>query len=69
MANDGPENRQSSPPIPEVHPRESPQARRIPQEGSPPDPGIGRKLGGARADFVAGLGRKVSDLHAVLSAL
>jgi CheY-like chemotaxis protein len=67
MANDGPENRQSSPSIPDL--RGSPQIRRVPLEGSPPDPGVGRKLGGARADFVAGLGRKVSDLHAVLSAL
>jgi DNA-binding response OmpR family regulator len=31
--------------------------------------GVGQKLGGARADFVAGLGRKVLDLRTVLSAL
>ncbi len=32
-------------------------------------PQAGRRLGGARADFVAGLGRKVSEMRGVLSAL
>src|SRR5580658_5017994 len=54
MANDGPEN------------RESPAK----DAGSPPEePQAGRRLGGARADFVAGIGRKLADLRTALTAL
>jgi CheY-like chemotaxis protein len=54
MANDGPENRESAA-----------------KAGSPAadEPQAGRRLGGARADFVAGLGRKLNDLRTALSAL
>src|SRR5579871_3431211 len=37
-------------------------------EGAPGSQ-AGRRLGGARADFVAGLGRKVAEMRGVLSAL
>jgi DNA-binding response OmpR family regulator len=54
MANEGPETS-------EAGAKEAPSAVDAPQAG--------RRLGGARADFVAGLGRKVSEMRAVLSAL
>ncbi len=40
-------------------------------KSTPPDagPGTGARLGGARADFVASLGRKIADLRGVLASL
>jgi DNA-binding response OmpR family regulator len=54
MSNEGPEGK-------EAEAKEAPSTSDGPQAG--------RRLGGARADFVAGLGRKVSEMRAVLSAL
>jgi CheY-like chemotaxis protein len=54
MANEGPDDREA-------------EAKDVPPAGEGPQ--AGRRLGGARADFVAGLGKKVSELRAVLSAL
>jgi CheY-like chemotaxis protein len=59
MANDGPENRES--PAKEAGPLEEREQHVEPQAG--------RRLGGARADFVAGIGRKLIDLRTALTAL
>src|ERR1700678_2882280 len=54
MANEGPEGSEG-------------EAKDVPSSSDAPQ--AGRRLGGARADFVAGLGRKVSEMRGVLSTL